>query len=573
MKRIAVTNKELVERSVLEAISEIAEIVGATLGPAGRPILIEQEPGKVLITKDGVTVGKYFQSSDPIKDLAATVARQSCERTVTQAGDGTTTAIVLARALVEAGQKFLRENPHYSPQRLARELRSIIEGKIEQDLLALSRPVRGLSPEESRVTVKHVAMVSANHDAELAEAVTEAVEYVGEDGMVVAEEGAGLKTTVDKRAGFPVSGGLHSLGGSASAAFVNRTAYEDCVLEGAYVAMYDGEINDFDTILPLLQRVAGELSEDGEPYRHPLVIVAHGFGPQVLKGMSQNFRSKDGVRCVPFISSRNGQASGKQAFLYDLAAYVGGTVFDPQVNRLQDAFPSQLGFVDKIRIAQHETVIMAEPELELVEKRIGELKDQMEGASEFDRDRIRYRIGQLTGGVATVYAGGATSIEAKERHARVVDAISAVRSAMQKGVIPGGGVALAHVSKQFEAAESTLPESILAAALKRPFTQIVLNSGHAKTQEEANALIAVLGQQVSGDFTVFDALNGRSVEWYEAGIMDPTKVTLSALSNALSVAQLLMTLGGVMVPFYSEGEATALAMQDAVLKSVQGGNE
>lgn len=569
MKRLAYIEPGLVAHSVRTAIEQLAAVVGATLGPAGRPILIEGDGGRVLVTKDGVTVAKQFQSADSIQNAVATAAREACERTVNQAGDGTTTAIVLARALVRAGQDFLETRPQYSPQRLARELKALVDQDVRPKLMALSKQIRDLKPEDTKQAVLHVAKVSANHDLELAAAVAEGVDYVGEDGMVIAEEGIGHQTTVERQEGYPINAGLHDLGGAASAAFINRTSHGDCMLDGAYLAFYDGEINDVETVAPLLTRVVGEMDDRGIQRKHPIVIFAHGFSTQVLKALAENFR-RGVVSAVPFVTPRNGQASGKQAFLYDLAAYAGGEVFDPQAKFLQDAIPAQLGFVNRIRVGQNETVILAEPELEKVEQRIADLKLQMESASEFDCDRIRYRIGQLTGGVATVYAGGATAVEAKERHARAVDAISAVRSAIMMGVIPGGGSALAVLSRYYRAAGEDDPKRILGNALWQPFAQILLNAGYAKSHEEALVMSEKLGGE-GDDFAVFDALNGAYAPWYASGIMDPVKVTLSALDNALSVAQLLMTLGGVMVAEISEGEAQAMAMQDAVLKAVNEG--
>jgi chaperonin GroEL len=616
MKRVAYTDKTLVEVKVLEGITEIATIVSRTLGPSGRPVLIEKEMGKLLATKDGVTVANFFQSADPIKDLVASAARECCDRTGRIAGDGTTTAIVLAQAFVEAGQNFLHRNPNYSPQLLARELKQEFQDVIRPALKRFRKEVAGLPLDQAREVVHHVAMVSANHDAEIAKAVTEGVEYTGENGMVIAEEGTGSETTVVYQDGFPVNAGLHDLGGAASAAFVNRTAYSDCVLEPAYVVLYDGEINEFDIIFNLLDRIVNGRDSEGNSLKHPILVVAHSFGAQVMKVMAQNFRSGN-VTIVPFISARNGQASGKQAFLHDLAAYVGGKVFDPQANRLEGAMPGDLGFADKVRIAQHETVILTEPDVEAVEKRTHELQEQLEKASDFDADRIRYRMGQLRGGIATVYAGGATAVEAKERHARVVDAISAVRSAMREGVVPGGGAVLAEISKRYEHCEPYDPRSIFAEALKIPFRQILQNAGVLHETPAVEVLDAVrptdfwarikrwlrkifvgegqlalptasvpkfdeflrqigcsavsklLEPGEDPDFIVYDALRREFTDWYEGGIMDPMLVTVSALENALSVAQLLMTLGGIMVSNPNENEQTALAMQENLIKAVQ----
>lgn len=554
-------------KEILIAIQRLAELVSLTLGPGGRPILLQQEGRPNLITKDGVTVAKHYTAPNALQRAVAETAVEVCERTVRQVGDGTTTAIVLASAIVEAGQEWMQENTQYSPQRLSRELKELFLSNIKPIILDLARPIKDMPLDEAAVAVRHVAMVSANHDEEIADAVAEAIRYVGEDGMVVAEEGTGAETRVEHKEGFPINSGLSDLGGSAAAAFVNRKNYGDCVIEYAYVAMYDGEINDIETILPILQRVDGEVDEAGRAKRHPMVIVAHRFGDQVLKVLSQNFR-QNRLTVVPLVTPRNGQANGKQAFLYDLQAYVGGMVFDSQGNPLQNAFPNQLGQVEHVKVGVHDSVLMTAPNIEAVEERISALKEQMSGCSEFDKDKLRYRISQLTGGVATIYAGGATALEAKERHARVVDAVSAVRSAMELGVVPGGGSTLLHVSRMLPADG---PASILTKALKKPFVQILLNAGVASNPEEALFIGNSAGRSEDGSFVVYDALKREAVEFWSSGIFDPAKVTLSALENSLSVAQLLMTLGGVVAISFSEGEQQVKAMQEGLVKAINNG--
>jgi chaperonin GroEL len=567
MRPVTYLDSPEMRQEVLTAVKSLAEIVGKTLGPGGRPILLQQEGRPPLSTKDGVTVAKHYSAPNPLQAVVSEAAVEVCERTVRQVGDGTTTAIVLASAIVEAGQEWLQENKKYSPQRLSRELKELFGQTIKPMILGMARPIKDMTIEEASKAVRHVAMVSANHDEEIANAVAEAIKYVGEDGMVVAEEGTGAETRVEHKEGFPINSGLSDLGGSASAAFVNRKNYGDCVIEYSYVAMYDGEINDVETILPILQRVDGEVDEHGRAVRHPMILVAHRFGDQVLKVLSQNFR-QNRLTVIPMVTPRNGQANGKQAFLYDLQAYVGGNVFDSQGNPLQNAFPSMLGQVEYVRIGLHESVFMTAPDLEAVEDRIAALKEQMEGASEFDKDKYRYRISQLTGGVATIYAGGATALEAKERHARVVDAVSAVRSAMDFGVVPGGGTTLLHVSRMLP---SQGPSQILAKALKRPFIQILINAGVASNPEEALFIGNEAGQREDGTFVVYDALKREAVEFWSSGIFDPAKVSLSALENSLSVAQLLMTLGGVVSMSFSEGEQQVKAMQEGLVKAINNG--
>lgn len=556
------------KKEVLNGIKDLATITAQTLGPGGRPVLLEQDDGTVLSTKDGVTVARHFTADTPIRKIVAKAAVEASERTVRSCGDGTTTSVLLAYAIVESGQKWLENNKGYSPQRLSRELKEIFNTEIQAKIIGLAKPIRNLGAVEAKKAIWHVAMVSSNFDDSIANAVTQAVDIVGDDGMIQVEEGTGgLDTTVEHREGFPINSGLSDLGGAASTAFVNRKSYGDCVLGGSYVCLYDGEINDIESVIPLLERVSKEVDSKGMPTRHPLLIVAHGFGDSVLRSLAQNFRQQI-LSVVPLITPRNGQANGRQQFLYDLSAYVEGLIFDPTGKSLHEAMPSNIGFAEEVRIGVNDSVIITEPDEEKVEQRISELKQQMIGASEFDRDKLRYRIGQLTGGVATVYAGGSTAFEARERRDRVIDAVSAVKSAMELGVVPGGGTALLHIARSLG---DSGPSEIFKKALTRPFTQILLNAGIASNEEEALLIGSNMGNQEDGNFMVYDALRREIVEFWTSGIFDPAKVTINALQNAISVAQLLMTTGGAIAKSLNDSENQVKAFQDGI-KSLMSGN-
>jgi chaperonin GroEL len=552
-------DNENLRQEVQTAITELAAWVAVTLGPGGRTVILEQLDGKSpLLTKDGVTAARFFSGKSAVARVIADTAREVCERTAKNAGDGTTTAIVLAAALVKEGQKYLEKNKSTSPQKLTRELRSLFLNKIKPGILELSKPIKGLSHDEMLAAITHVAKVSANHDMEIASAVAKGVDLVGEDGMVIAEEGIGTETTVLPTDGFPINGGLHNLGEGASTAFVNGTA-GDCRLTGAHVLLFDGDIHEAELLIPIMNQINDELDDHGNQIKAPLVIFAHNYSDTVLKVLAKNFRQQR-FTCLPLVTPRNGQSHYKQQFLHDVAAYTGGVVFDPHgSNTLRSVIISQLGFLESIKAGRHETVLVTQPDVELIEERISVLKTQMEGSSEFDQDRIRYRIGQLTGGVATVFAGGVTAAESKERHARVVDAISAVRSAIELGVVPGGGATLLHLANSLS---ETGPESIFRSAFTVPFVQILRNAGatEIETISEYNS--------TDGQFLVFDALEMKYVDWWEAGILDPAKVTLTALENALSVAQLIMTIGGIAAISNSEEMAKMQAIQDGILKAM-----
>lgn len=531
--------------------------MGATLGPGGRTVIIEREQRPPLLTKDGVTVARHYQAEGDLERVISESAKEVCEKTNKDAGDGTTTAIVLAQALVEEGQKAMDVTPTYSPQQLSRDLQKVFKEEVKPMIIELTRDIKNLPLEDAKEAVRYVAMVSSNHDEEIASAVSSAVEYVGEDGMVVAEEGAGAETTVRHEQGFPFTAGLNDLGGAASVAFVNRQDYGDVFVHNAYIALYDGEINDIETIAPIMERVRSERDEGGHLIGFPLIVFAHGFSNNVLKMMSQNFR-KNILTCIPVKTPRNGQAHGRQAFLHDVAAYVGGKVFDPHGLTLAEAHPPMLGFTDSFKMTASEGVLFGEPEIESVEKRIGELKKQIDTASEFDQDRLRYRVSCLSGGVATVYAGGKTSLEAKERHARVVDAISAVRSAISDGVVPGGGATLSMIAAEL-AKTDDWAHNILSKAFLAPVTRIHQNAG----------LKTIPTMEYNPEAEVYDVLNQKPIHWYDGGIMDPQRVTLSAVSNALSVAHNILTMGGALA-FKMDTEAEKIRdMQSGMLQAMQ----
>ena len=556
---------EKLRKEVREAIRDLASWVAVTLGPGGRTVILEQSDGKPpLLTKDGVTAARFFSGKTPVARIIADTAREVCERTAKNVGDGTTSGIVLASALVKEGQAYIEANPSISPQKLNRDLRSLFLNKIKPEILKLSRPVKGLSQEDTLTVITHVAKVSANHDLEIAEAVAKGVSLVGEDGMVIAEEGIGTETTVLPTEGFPINGGLHNLGEGASTAFVNSSS-GDSRLTGAYVLLYDGDIHEVDLLMNIMNQIDSERDEHGNQLKSPLLIFAHNYSDVVLKTLAKNFRQQR-FSCLPLVTPRNGQSHYKQQFLHDVRAYTGGVVFDPHgQNNLKSAIISQLGFVESVKAGRNETILVTQPDVEEIEERITGLKSQMENASEFDQDKLRYRIGQLTGGVATVFAGGVTSAEAKERHARVVDAISSVRSAMELGVVPGGGATLLKIASDLS---DSGPESIFKKAFVVPFLQIISNAGINSSDKNSPIFSGDVGED-DGKFMVFDALNMKYVDWWEAGILDPAKVTITALENAISVAQLIMTIGGIAAITNNEEEAKIRAMQQGMLAAMQ----
>jgi chaperonin GroEL len=549
MKQNHFSGKEL-EKEVRESIGNLSRLVGITLGPGGRPVLLKREGESPLATKDGVTVARFYATNSGVDELVVEAAREVCERSARNAGDGTTTAIVLASAIVFEGQEAIGAR---SPQAFARELKAAYETKIKPAIVSLVKPIKGLPEAEGLEMVRRVALISANHDTGIADAVAEATKAVGDDGVIEVEEGTGRDVRVSVREGYAFNSGLNSLGGSAGPAFINRQASNDCAIDNVLVALYDGEINEIGVVLPLLERVAADAQKPS------LLILAHGFGDQVLKALAQNFR-RGTLTVLPMKAPRGG--NGPQEALRDIAAFTGGTVFDAQGTPLSAATVETLGFVASVRADQRETRLVGKPSLENLDKRIAELKSRLPDATEFDAGQIRFRIGRLTSGVATLYAGGATAFEAMERRDRAVDAVSAARCALDDGVVPGGGASLLFASRDLG---NEGAEGVLKRAMQEPFTRILNNAGVEWMSRAASET-----GYFDGKFMVIDALNLKQVEWWEAGIMDPLKVTLGAMENALSVAQMLMTLGGAVSDSPTEGEAQVKALQAGMQKAMEG---
>jgi chaperonin GroEL len=548
MKQNHFSGPELAKQ-VRNSIDNLASLVGVTLGPGGRPVLLKRENESPLGTKDGVTVARHYATNGGVEELVVEAAREVCERSARNAGDGTTTAIVLASAIVSAGQDALGTR---SPQAFAREVKAAYLEKVKPYVESLARPIRGLPEAQALEMVKKVALVSANHDEGIANAVTEATQAVGDDGVIEVEEGTGRDVRVVVREGYAFNSGLNHLGGTAGPAFVNRQATGDTAIDNVLVALYDGEINEINTLMPLLERVVAEADKPS------LLILAHNFSDPVLKALNQNFR-RGVLSVLPIKTPRGGH--GPQEALRDIAAFTGGQVFDPQGLPIAAATAETLGFVASVRVDQRETRLVGKPHMEAIEQRIADLKARMDGASEFDAGQIRFRIGRLTSGVATLYAGGATAFEAMERRDRAIDAVSAVRCALDAGVVPGGGATLLCAAKNLSDSGA---EGVLKRALQEPFTLILRNAGEEWVQRVAEQV----GPE-GDNFLVCDALKLQIVEWWSAGIMDPLKVTLGACENALSVAQMLMTLGGAVSETPNEGEAQVKALQSGLMKAME----
>lgn len=566
-KEIKFKGEEL-KKLTLETLKKLSDLVGVTLGPGGNPVLIERPGQPPLVTKDGVTVADSISLLDSTEYVIAEAAKEVCQRTNREAGDGTTTAIVLADAITSQGIEYLKNHSAKSPQELCRELNLMVNeivDTIKNNAITVN----------SSKDLKKVALISSNSDEEIADAVVEAVEMVGEDGTIIAEEGSGRETTVELREGFPVGKGLSSFS-TIQSVLVNNPHDQECVYDLPYVLLYDGDLTNPTELGIALNEFMSTAHAEKEV--RPILIVAHKFSPQVQRLIAVNVQSNVAQLC-PLETKATAQPNSRQHMLHDLAAFTGAKVFDPITNKLPSNESvvnlNDLGQVGSSRIGKYRSILFDSPTPDLVNKRIEILKRQKSNAeSEFDAELIKERISQLSGGIATIYVGGSSDLEMREKKHRIEDTINAVRSAIEMGVVPGGGATLLGMANSIskKVSNSELPQSatILSSAFAVPFCRIMQNAGETgKNITEVVSKVTKSGHPIPTK--VYDSLRHTLVNPTEGGIIDPAKVTVTAVTNALSIATMLMTLGGtVVIPRDKQEEAQAEAMAQQIANQMQG---
>lgn len=508
------------QRRVIQSLNLLSRIVGNTLGPGGRPILLERDGLPPLVTKDGVTVAKSVNAYDAIDNIVIECVKEVADRTGKQAGDGTTTSVVLSDALVRFGTDWLSRNPSVSPQKFLRDLIRDYNEKIKPEIEALSVPVN------SEETIRHVALMSANGDEAVADAVVKAIRTSGEDGAILLEESSGKETESVVQEGFAIPKGMDFLG-SVGSVFVNNEKDMECVLDRPIIVTFNGTLRDANQVIGIIQQNmnSGDVRS--------MVFVAHDFSDEVRSMFALNFK-QGAIKIVPVITPRDGTPMGKELVLEDLAAYTNAKVFDPTT--LKDAKLPDLGDCDRFRMSRWQTVFVGEPDQKRLAERIQNIKAQLEKvAGDIDAEIYRERIARLTGGVTTIYVGGLSDLEVRETKARVEDAVCAVRSALKQGVVPGGATTLLRLS-QLDI------HSVLIDALKVPIQRLLDNAGL-----QDGAITAICHEILGADNRVYNVLTHEFVDPWENGILDPAKVIDTAIGNALSVAGTLVTLGGVVV--------------------------
>jgi chaperonin GroEL len=553
-------DKNKIKDIVESTIDKMATIVGATLGPGGRPVLIERDGLSPLITKDGVTVAKSLGVESAEANIIVDAAKEICLKTAKEAGDGTTTAIVLANSITRYGLKFLAENPKYNPQRMSNELQELYTTVIVPFLKENAKPVKG------RDELINVAKISANGDQRIAEAAVDAVIAAGEDGHVLIEEAQGDQIRVETMDGFIVTSGLKDIG-SVGRAFINDRANQQVKMDKGLVFLYDGTLNDLKVPSAIQQAVEGS-----QVYGLPIMVFAHGFADVVIEAFAKT--TKGGYTVVPVKTPMSGVANSRSSFLLDMSAYSNATVYDPgTIDRfIEEDGINGFGRFESAKVGMYESVVTAIPDPDKIEARIAELKHLMATSpSDFDKMHIKAAIGKLTGGISTIWVGGGSELEAREKRDRVEDAVEAVKSAIAEGIVPGGCSVQLTLSRVISLHPNKKQSwDIMAQALAEPFTLLLNNCG--ESVEEVWPLLADHIHNAAVEKTlptkVFDANQHIIVDPIEAGIIEPAKVCRVAIGNALSVASLLVTLGGIVVVPRDPGLENQLALSKQAFREM-----
>ena len=509
---------DTVAREKLKAgVDALANAVKVTLGPKGRNVVIDKKFGAPHITKDGVTVAKEIELSDPIENMGAQMLKEVASKTADQAGDGTTTATVLAQAMVGAGLKNVASGAN--PMDLKRGMDKAVKAVVSE-LRKISREV-GSDYEK----IKQVATISANNDEAVGSLIADAMKKVGTEGVITVEEAKGTETDVKTVEGMQFDRGY------LSPYFVTNTENMEVELENAFILIYDKKISSMKELIPVLEKTAQSVK--------PLLIIAEDVDGEALATLVVN-KIRGALRVAAVKAP--GFGDRRKAMLQDIAVLTGGTVISEETGlKLDNATLEDLGRAEKISIDKDNTTIVNGAGVkENILARVNEIKSQIEKTtSDYDQEKLQERLAKLAGGVAVLYVGAATEVEMKEKKDRVDDALHATRAAVEEGIVPGGGVALIRASAALDSLtglndDETTGIQIVRRAIEEPLRQIVANAGGE------GAVVIQKIREGKGDFG-YNARNEQYEDLFIAGVIDPTKVCRVALENASSIAGMLLT--------------------------------
>ena len=510
---------------LLRGVDKLADAVAVTMGPTGRNVIINKSFGGPTVTKDGVTVSKEVELEDPFENMGAKLVHEVADKTSSLAGDGTTTATVLARAILKEGTRNIVAGSN--PMAVQRGIRKAVSAAVEK-LDDMSKKV------SSKEQIAQVGAISANNDRMIGDLLADAMEKVGKDGVITVEEGRSTETTLDMVEGMQFDKGF------LSPYFINQTADMECVLEDAYLLIHEKKISNLRELLPILEKA----SQKGKP----LLIIAEDVEGEALAALVVN--KLRGILNVCAVKAP-GFGDRRKAMLGDIATLTGGTLISEDLGKKLDTVElEELGRAKKITVDKEATtIVQGAGSTADVQKRIELIRKSIESTtSDYDREKLQERLAKLTGGVAIVSVGASSEADMKQKKARVEDALHATRAAVEEGILPGGGVALLRCSEVVEAARSgakgdeKIGVDIISGVLDAPLRQIADNCGLDGS---------VVADEITrkGQNTGYDANNGEYIDMFKAGIIDPTKVVKTALTNASSIAGLMLTTEALVTNF------------------------
>jgi len=509
---------EEARRKVLKGVEQLALAVKVTLGPKGRNVVLDKKFGSPTITKDGVTVAKEIELEDPFENLGAQLVKEVAEKTSDNAGDGTTTATVLAESIFKEGLKNVTAGAN--PMSLKRGIDKAVEAVVAE-LKKLSKKIDNKNTKE----VEQVATIAANNDLEIGKKIAEAIEKVGKDGVITVEEGKGIQTEMK------IVEGMQFDQGYLSPYFSTDPEKMICELEEPYILIYEKKVSSIKDVLPLLEKVAKA--------GRPIVIICEEVEGEALATLVVNNIRKT-LSCAAVKAP--GYGDRRKAMLEDIAVLTGGRAITEDLGlKLENLNLSDLGRAKKVKIdKENTTIVEGAGKTAEINGRINQIKIQIESTdSSYDKEKLQERLAKLSGGVAIINVGAATETEMKEKKARVEDALHATRAAVEEGIVPGGGVALLRTISALEKVDAKGDEKtgvdIIRRAIEEPVRQLCTNAGL-----EGSVIVEHLKNDTKKNIG-YDINKDAYVDMLESGVIDPAKVTRTALQNASSIAGLLLT--------------------------------
>src|SRR5215467_3380676 len=526
---------EKARADILSGVNKLANAVKVTLGPRGRNVVLDKKFGSPASTKDGVTVAKEIQLEDPFENMGAQMVREVASKTSDVAGDGTTTATVLAQAIFREGLKQVTGG--HGPMEIKRGVEQAVDVVVEE-LRKLSREVKG------KTEIAQVGTISANNDRTVGDLIAEAMEKVGKDGVITVEEGKTAETSMD------VVEGMQFDRGYISPYFVTNAERMEAVLENPYILLNEKKLSNMKELLPVLEQIARA--------DRPLMMIAEDVEGEALATLVVN-KLRGTLQCAAVKAP--GFGDRRKEMLRDMAVLTGGNVISDDLGiKLENVKIEDLGKAKKVTIDKdNSTIVEGAGKASEIEGRVNQIRAQIEETtSDYDREKLQERLAKLVGGVAVIRVGAATEAEMKEKKARVEDALNATRAAVEEGIVPGGGVAYIRASKAVDRVTAEGDEKVGAMIVKRaleaPIRQIVENAG-----AEGSVIVEKVKSEPVAN-RGYDAESMDYVDMVQAGIIDPTKVERVALQNAASIASLLLTTEALVTDMPEEKSAAAPAM-------------